>query len=1076
MNSSETLQCLPPLKIALDAGHSSIGWAVLSCPENADYDILGTGVVTFEADSALAITRRGHRQQRRHVRATRQRIARIEQLLIQQGAMTPKAITLKHRANGGNVAPWLLAAKVLATGGKDTLSWPELWDVLRWYAHNRGYEDMTAGGKDVDDDDTLKVEDGKRALAEYGTHTMAETVCKMLGQDPLAPRTGTTVSYKRRNCAFERPLIASEVLQILAAHLGKLPGVDEALVATLMLDARAIPLPGVTIPKRFHGGLLFGRLCLRYDNRIIRTCPITNQKTPSKSCSEFLSYRWAMQLANIRITTLSSPSRPLTADERCAVHAAMCARGHLGVKDLKKAVRDIPGVTNDNLDQMLVHPDAKDALVLDPVKKLITGNREVSGIWPTLPVQLQKRLAGQWQKGKAATLAAIGKDMVALKHPTGAFDRVVDELFASLPKPRGKNLPLNREQFLTQKLSAREAQAKLSGRAPYARHLLSKALDDVLAGKDPKASGGALEETGSVKERRSDLPLDAVTNNHLIRHRLQIMERLLKAIIADPAFGNGSPDRFTHVVIEVNRDMQTMSGLTAKQIESELNDRLRGHKRVSEFLAEALPPGTPITASLIRKAIIADDLGWCCPYTGAHFDPIDLVSKQVDKDHIVPRADRPSDAMASLAITFSTVNRMKGKRTAMQFVAEFAGRPVEGEPGKTIVTPKQFEAFVNGLNVKGHEDDRRRKKARKDWFLMANYTESERTFTDGALTQTSQLGRLAAHAINRVFKDTKKFPQVVSLPGAVTGAVRKAWKVLGCLSLASPSVLEPDGTLKTKTEIRDITHLHHALDACVLALTAHCIPNRGNIWKLLCLRRLNELQKAELSALGLFDFNQDGHFVLREMNDRIKEQIRHRVAERRVVQHVPADMSGILVEANTRGIIAITDGFVHLRQRGGYDPKTGTYATKAPTKEPVGKVIGLNAGSKLAAVNGVRVIEGNYGVAILDDTKLPPDERFVIIPHERVWQRLQDLKARNGGKKPMILRNGMLIDVPTGRYQGRWKIRMITKNMKLGILINMSLPDYVMGNVSGVSECKMQVNLASLVSIGITQVPGGLLG
>ena len=73
----------------------------------------------------------------------------------------------------------------------------------------------------------------------------------------------------------------------------------------------------------------------------------------------------------------------------------------------------------------------------------------------------------------------------------------------------------------------------------------------------------------------------------------------------------------------------------------------------------------PITAGLIRKARIADDLGWRCPYTGVQLEPKQLVTRAVDKDHIVPRSDRASDSLDSLVITFSAINKWKGRRTAM---------------------------------------------------------------------------------------------------------------------------------------------------------------------------------------------------------------------------------------------------------------------------------------------------------------------------------------------------------------------------------------------------------------------------
>ena len=81
------------LQLAFDVGHSSLGWAVLqrgagvpTAPvkigeANLPINLLGCGVVTFRADDCLASTRRGYRRQRRHIRSTRQRIARMKILL-----------------------------------------------------------------------------------------------------------------------------------------------------------------------------------------------------------------------------------------------------------------------------------------------------------------------------------------------------------------------------------------------------------------------------------------------------------------------------------------------------------------------------------------------------------------------------------------------------------------------------------------------------------------------------------------------------------------------------------------------------------------------------------------------------------------------------------------------------------------------------------------------------------------------------------------------------------------------------------------------------------------------------------
>ncbi|MEI9961638.1 MAG: type II CRISPR RNA-guided endonuclease Cas9 [Limisphaerales bacterium] len=268
----------------------------------------------------------------------------------------------------------------------------------------------------------------------------------------------------------------------------------------------------------------------------------------------------------------------------------------------------------------------------------------------------------------------------------------------------------------------------------------------------------------------------------------------------------------------------------------DLGRRLSNHHSVATKLEKELEGKTyngkpiQISAGLIRKARIAEDLGWTCPYTGKTYDAIDLVSRQVDKDHIIPRSLRPSDSLDSLVITFSEVNRMKGQRTSWQFIKDEQSKPVDGMPNLSIVTLKRYESWVNGLEAwKGHDDDKKRKKRRKELLALEKY-EDKQSFVPRDLTVTSQLVRLGAQALKKNFIGEQKQPVVVSLPGAVTGTVRKGWDLLGCLELAAPQVKDADGNIKNKTDIRDLTHLHHALDACVLGLASHLLPNNGGLW------------------------------------------------------------------------------------------------------------------------------------------------------------------------------------------------------------------------------------------------------
>ena len=712
---------------------------------------------------------------------------------------------------------------------------------------------------------------------------------------------------------------------------------------------------------------------------------------------------------------------------------------------------------------MLMHPDAKDALLVDPVQKLIASD-ELQPFWTLLPERLQKRLRGQWRRGKYISLAEIREQLETLGDP-GAFDAELQkQLDAQVIKVKKKGQPVTREDLLQKHFPSRPL--KLEGRAAFARHLLAQAYADVLAGKPhPKQEGGCLFLSEAIREAQANRAIANQTNNHLVRHRLLILERLLKDIIKEYAAGEKS--RIGKITIEVNRDLREMSGKTAKEKAQDLGLRIANHHAVVEklekaFAEESNGKSIHITAGLIRKGRIAEDLGWKCPYTGIEYEPKDLVTRRVDKDHVVPRSERASDSLDSLVITFAAVNKWKGKRTAIQFVTEEQGKPVPDLPNLSIMSLTRYKQFVESLETyKGHDDDKRRKKKRKDLLLLPKYEEKE--FTPKDLTQTSQLVRLGAQVLKRTFADSEAKPMVISLPGSVTGSVRKAWKVLGCLSAANPQVLDEHHEVKSKTDIRDITHLHHALDACVLGLSAHFIPNNGGVWELILKRNPNDLEKRQLEALGVFGFNAENRFVLRDLDDRLKEQIRQRLAEKRVVQHIPARMDGLRVEQNTWRVIEENENEVVLHQR--IRQPDGSRSNKT-TEEKPGKLLGLKPQTgtgKLAKNKGVLVIPDNFGIAL---TKPQP----TIIPFHKVWNRLQILPKDESGKKPAVIRAGALVEVSKGTHKGSWRIFSI-KNNANGVAVSLGSRDGVHSDNS-----KQNVLVRQLLKDGAAFPPKSLTG
>ena len=1036
------------LIFSYDVGHSSIGWNVLKETANGPEEV-ALGAVIFEADGCLASKRRTYRRMRRTIRSRRQRVEAIERLFVQQGILSRSQIDAKHKAGGGNSAPWLLAAAVLSCKGIFNLKADELFDVIRWYAHNRGYDGNRRWATNAGDEegDSKREEAARTLMDQHGTSTMAETVCAQLGLQPGGHKKAAMAAYKNKEigAAFPRKTVVSEVRQILDAHVGKLKGITPEFIETLCGDLKndwqIIPIPEFEKQKTYHGGLLFGQKVPRFDNRILSFCPVADTPTPLKAAKEFLEYRCAMFLSNVRVGAVGdSMMRPLTKSELADLWQKIHKTGYLTEKQFKDTVRGFTGVTQDNLDALMTIEDTEKNLVVDPPLKLISSNTVLKTPVALLSAEAIESLLSKFWKKTGVTLAEILANVPESAEKAAAIEAAFKKDKAAVKKYGTK------ERWLEGKTYHAEFD---SGRAPYARVVMSKAVEEILAGRDPRAKGGCLYLTDEMLQRQENRSIDELTNNHLVRHRLLILQRLFKDMVDE--FCDGDLKKVQTVVVEVNREVSEMSGKDAQERKAIESLKRRDHKNACKKLEEAIKESgenIQVSAGLIRKARIAQDLGWTCPYTGEKFGPMELIYGQVDLDHIIPRSERLSDSMAGLVVTFSEVNRWKGKRSAFQFITEEQGNPVQGKANLSVQPLSSYTDFVSGLKTfGGHASDEGRRKSRKAYLMLPSYQDKE--FTPRDLTISSYVAKMAVQQLKKEFKQVTHPPQVISLPGRLTGEARKSWKLTGLLKAVNADIKDET----TKDEIRGLTHLHHALDAAVMGLMAHCAGNLsdGTTWQLLLKRSLLPHEKNMLAA-NMRNIGFDGSRAhLMDVPNEIKEQLRKCLLERRVVQHVPASMEGMRVEDNTRGFVSFDQesGKVTLQQQGKI------------TEEVPGKLIGYNVeASKLQRQKGVRVIDSNFGVALTE-----PEPQ--IITWHKVWPKLKEIEERTG-KWPEVLRNGMLIHVKGGTYAGIWRI-VSSKNNTSGMAFNIAFTD-------GVSAHKENAKLKGMLTEGLEVLNSRLTG
>jgi hypothetical protein len=1100
------------ITLSFDIGYASIGWCVLfSAGTQTDPEFLGTGVVTFPTDDCLASKRRDLRRTRRHIRSTRQRIERMKRWLVHRGVLSRSDLD-----KPGHPAPFLLAAAALQ--GHRTLNALELWTVLRWYAHNRGYDGNSRWSREeANAADTAKEASAKALMVEHETQTMAETVCACLKLDPA--KSNKTISshlpYKTLNAAYPRTTVQREVLSLLEKHQDKIPGLDGKTLDLLFTpeslrdeDRTMLKAADIKLSKRYHGGLLFGQLVPRFDNRIISRCPITWAKTydeaitdgkpdaqarkladkfakvPAAKSKEFLAYRFARILANIK-----ADGKPIDKELRQQLFDLAEKQGRLSHSDLEKAVKQYCGDVSTNLEAYFkLHPDSEEALVLDPVmdevRKAEGSQARISPFWKHITTETRQAIIDEWKTGKAVSLAWIADKA----GETPALTKAFHEKFAPLKPKKGEV----RFASLNEYLQATRIGPKIpSGRAPYARPVLRQVMEEVLNGWDSakankltdpengesKPTNGILYDLGipgsRVRQLQNERPLDQLTNNHLVRHRMLILERLLDDL-AEEFVSKERP--VSRVVVEVARELSQFSGMTAKQISSELNSRLKDFKGAVDYLALHAPE-MKMNGSIIRKARIAMDMDWKCPFTGERYEVTTL--PYLEREHIIPYATRNTNALHALVLTWPEVNRMKGKRTAKQFITESSTLPSRQVPGQdrlTLFTPKQFDDFVDKLDTKGHPDDARRKRARKALLNTASFEDKELGFTDGALTKTSHLMKLAMRGLIQRFPDAPCDP----IPGPVTAEIRKAWNITGTLALACPEIIDSQtGETLPKNDIRGLTHMHHALDAATIALAAHYFPlqargqdQKGKIWQALLRRYRTPEEKDFLHKLGIFDHYprtrrdkegneyQETDVRLRDLPKSLKEQLSRSLAQCRVAQHLPADRSGAKAELTTWGIVSIegtgVDARVKLQQKSTTVENGLRKRIVKLGEERAGKLLGPNPNEgigKLKAIKGAMVIGENYGLAL--------DPTPAVIPFHDVSARLAALRETNGGNPVRVLRNGMLIRV--GSWPGKeglWRIMSCKASMKLDL-----------ARPQETKATWREVAIPSLMSRGLTILP-----
>jgi CRISPR-associated endonuclease Csn1 len=442
--------------------------------------------------------------------------------------------------------------------------------------------------------------------------------------------------------------------------------------------------------------------------------------------------------------------------------------------------------------------DAQRVLLLDKLsqKREMTFDaiRKELGMLATVQFNLEK--------GERAKLKGHVVDYVMAKEspfgakwwemPEESKDRIVNMLADS----RNSDDQIVREAIETWGLPEDEARALAGVNLPAGYLSLSrKAIEKLLPHMEkgqllmtddgtPCALTGAgyLRPDQRVRKVLERLPEPPDLPNPVVRQAMHEVRRVVNAIVRE----YGRPARI-HVELARNikmspddRDAYNKARSDREKLRSAAADAIR---------AEA--PTARLSRELIDKYLLWQDQGGICVYCGNTISLRQLLSGDIDIDHILPRWRSLDDSFANKVVCFRAMNHEKGDRTPFEWLG--------GDPGR-------YEALKQRIRS-------------LPWRKRTRFTQEALDtdeFSARQLVDTAYITRAAVDYLRCLVEQPH---HVLGGKGSYTVELRHLWGLETILSELSDSPAWAAQADLRPGEKNRADHRHHAIDAIVVALT-----------------------------------------------------------------------------------------------------------------------------------------------------------------------------------------------------------------------------------------------------------------
>lgn len=756
-------------RLALDLGSTSLGWAMIRLnAENppAPVAVIKAGVRIFsdgrnpKDGSSLAVTRRDARSMRRRRDRLLKRKARMIRSLVEHGFFSSDEAERKALVT---LNPYALRAKGLDA----TLTPAEFGRALFHINQRRGFKSNRKTDKKDNDSGALKTAINKlrESIKTEKCRTVGEwlhkrdvadlTVRARYRQNKVIKDDGKTKIDKSYDLYIDRAMISDEFDALWRKQAELNPA--------LFTEAARADLKDVLLHQRPLKPVKPGRCTFMPDEE---RAPLALPSTQR--------FRMYQEVNNLRILRPGLKEEPLTLKQRDDLIDALEANSKRTFTQIKKLL-GIGGAVQFNFE------DPKRQELKGNVTSAILSRAEHFGAtWFTFNETKQDEIVLQLVKEEnEATLVRWLQEQTGIDE--GRAETIANaglpEGYGSLcAKALARILPELRRDVLTYDKAVQAAgfdhHSNISA-AATGEILMALPYYGIPLQRHVGFGTGKLEDSDEKRYGKIANPTVHIGLNQI---RL-VVNTLIKR------YGHPS-----EVIVELARDLKQSKDQREDENKRQADNQRRNLRLRADIAGTlAISPERVRTAD-IQKMILWEELSSNiadrrCPYSGVQISATMLLSDQVEIEHILPFSETLDDSLNNKTVALRQANRVKGNSTPWD---AFGAQPTAGFEYAGMLA--RAELMPKSKRYRFGED------AMKQWL------KEDAGFLPRALNDTRHMSKVAREYMSLVCPQNTRV-----IPGRMTAMLRAKFGL--------NDVLGVDG-LKNRND-----HRHHAVDACVIAVT-----------------------------------------------------------------------------------------------------------------------------------------------------------------------------------------------------------------------------------------------------------------